>query len=211
MIIIIDGYNLLKQLHPNNKENLESHKKTLLRKLGTYKKIKQNTIKEIIIVYDGGCLAHALREIHHGIVTLEAGYKNSADDWIIDYVNRYKNEEITIVSMDRALCLTCEQHGAFSISVFDFVQALNQVIQESIPNSQIEQIQSPDTHQFGEVNFETDIDLPKKPVNLDDLMNEGAHMRTPKKTDSSGNIQPKKNTPLSKQEKVLVKKIKKIY
>lgn len=211
MIIIIDGYNLLKQLHPNNKENLEFHKKVLLRKLSVYKKVKQADIKEIIVVYDGGCFNHATREIHHGIVTLEAGYKRSADDWIIEYVDRYKNQEITIVSMDRALCLTCEQHGAFSIGVFDFAQALNQVIKNAQAGTEGEPILTTDTQKLQDENYDINIEFPQEPTNLDDLMQEGAHMHIPQKKERSDLSQTKKSPPLSKQEKLMVKKMKKIY
>lgn len=211
MIIIIDGYNLLKQLHPNNKENLEFHKKVLLKKLGAYKKIKLATIKDIIIVYDGGGSIHAMREVHYGVVTLSTGYKNSADDWIIDYVDRHKNQEITLVSMDRALCRTCEQHGAFSIGVFDFAKALDQVIQDTQLNVQEEMIGTQSTHKFQTVNFETTVEFPKQPTNLDDLMHDGAHMRTPNKLDTIDENKTKKSNSLSRQEKVIVKKIKKIY
>lgn len=210
MVIIIDGYNLLKQLHPNNKENLEWHKKNLLRELGAYKKMKEGSISEILVVFDGGGLAHATREIHHGIVMLETGYKRSADDWIIDYVDRYKNQEITIVSMDRQLCLTCEQHGAFSISVFDFAHAVKVLINNADAPSPT--TPSTITHRFNSSNVETDVALPDAPPNLDELMQAGAKMRIPSKIDAADSSSSSKSPiTLSKQDKTLLKKIKKIY
>lgn len=211
MIIIIDGYNLLKQLYPNNKENLELHKKTLFRKLGAYKKIKQETIKEMIVVLDGGSLTHAIREIHHGIVVLEAGYKRSADDWIIEYADRYKTQEITIVSMDRALCFTCEQHGAFSMSVFDFMHAVDQIIKNTLPSKGLIPINECNTLKFGEANIETAIEISSADENIDSLMGEGALMRQPKKHDERVKASIKNTSPLSKQDKTLLKKLKKIY
>jgi predicted RNA-binding protein with PIN domain len=211
MIIIVDGYNLLKQLHPKSKENLEYHKKVLLRELGVYKKIKGEAIKDIIVVFDGGSLHHANREVHHGIVMLESGYKRSADDWIIEYVDRYTNEEILVVSMDRALCLACEQHKAFSMGVFDFARAVKEVIQGSAdaqapaPQSDITLIK------YESANYVSDVRLPENPPNLDDLMNQGAHMHAPKKISPKTPAQGKSTGPVSKHEKTLLKKMKKIY
>lgn len=211
MIIIVDGYNLLKQLHPKSKENLEYHKKVLLRDLGVYKKIKGEAIKDIIVVFDGGSLHHANREVHHGIVMLESGYKRSADDWIIEYVDRYKNEEILVVSMDRALCLACEQHKAFSMGVFDFAQAVNDVIKESSLTKEPSLPTDGALIKYESANYAADVSLPDNPSNLDDLMNQGAHMRLPNKITPKTSSQGKSTGPVSKHEKNLLKKIKKIY
>jgi predicted RNA-binding protein with PIN domain len=211
MIIIVDGYNLLKQLYPNSKENLELHKKALFRKLGVYKKIKQGTIKEIIVVLDGGSLLHAIREIHHGVIVLEAGYKRSADDWIIEYVDRYKTQEITIVSMDRALCFTCEQHGAFSIGVFDFAHAVDQIIKNIVIQKEFIPTPASNTLKFAEANLETDIEISLPSVNIDHLMSDGALMYQQKKSDFTTKTPTKKTSSLSKQDRTLLKKLKKIY
>ena len=211
MIIIVDGYNLLKQLHPKSKENLEYHKKVLLRELGVYKKIKGDAIKDIIVVFDGGSLHHANREVHHGIVMLESGYKRSADDWIIEYVDRYKTEEILVVSMDRALCLACEQHKAFSMDVFDFAQAIKDVIKNFADFQESPLPADGALIKYESANHEADISLPENSPNLDDLMNQGAHMEIPHKTDPKAPAQGKSSGPVSKHEKTLLKKIKKIY
>jgi predicted RNA-binding protein with PIN domain len=210
MVIIVDGYNLLKQLYPKNKENLELQKKMLVRKLGAYKKIKQESIKEILVVFDGGSLVHALREIHAGVVVLESGYNRSADDWIIEYTERYKNQEITIVSMDRALCVSCEKNGAFSMGVFDFIHVVNAVIKDThhseVPNDDLDGA----THKFGEANISTSLDIPQSHDNIDALMNEGALMKKPNKLEKAPKLQEKQQ-PSSKQDKTILKKLKKIY
>lgn len=210
MIIIVDGYNLLKQLHPKSKENLEYHKKVLLQELGVYKKIKGNAIKDIIVVFDGGSLHHATREVHHGVAMLESGYKRSADDWIIEYVDRYKNEEILVVSMDRALCLACEQHNAFSMGVFDFAQAVKDVIKDQIDAKKTLFSSNTPVVKFEAVNYASDLSLPENTPSLDELMNQGAHMKIPNKNTPQASEGSKYNNQ-SKQEKKLIKKIKKIY
>lgn len=210
MIIIVDGYNLLKQLHPKSKENLEYHKKVLLQELGVYKKIKGDAIKDIIVVFDGGSLHHATREVHHGVAMLEAGYKSSADDWIIEYVDRYKNQEILVVSMDRALCLACEKNNAFSMGVFDFAQAVKEVIKDRIDKKRTPLSSITDVIKFDTINYTSDISLPENTDTLDELMHEGAHMKIPNKNTPESPLTQKYNNQ-SKQEKKLIKKIKKIY
>ena len=63
MIIIIDGYNLLKQVFPRVKRKLDKQRKKFISQLGYYKKQKLETIKDIIVVFDGGFFNHATREI----------------------------------------------------------------------------------------------------------------------------------------------------
>lgn len=210
MIIIIDGYNLLKQLYPKNKENLEFQKKTLIRKLGIYKKIKEN-IKEIIVVFDGGSLIHALREIHSGIVTLESGYNRSADDWIIEYTERYKNQEMTVISMDRNLCLSCEKNGAFSLGVFDFILIVDQVIKESSQFSIPCEETSNTIHKFEEPNINIEFDIPQSRDNIDELMNAGALMQNEQSQKKHAKNIKENHPTTSKQNKKLLKKLKKIY
>ena len=211
MIIIVDGYNLLKQLYPNSKENLDLHKKNLVRLLGAYKKIKQDSIKDIIIVYDGGGSAHALRSVHQGVAILESGYKQSADDWIIEYAQRYKNKDVTVVTMDRKLYQSCSQFGAFSMSIFDFMHAVSQVVQEN-NNTSVESYEPIDTIvKFEDANVQTDFDIPQKHGNLDSLMNQGALMKTPHKAHEIKPAIKRNDAPLSKTDKAMLKKIKKIY
>jgi predicted RNA-binding protein with PIN domain len=211
MIIIVDGYNLLKQLYPNSKENLENHKKNLVRQLGIYRKIKKESIKDIIVVYDGGGFAHALRSVHHGVAVLESGYKQSADDWIIEYAQRYKNSDVTIVTMDRALYTACAQFGSCSMSVFDFMRAVNLIIQENNTTT-IEAYEPVDTVvKFEDPNMQTDFDIPQNHGNLDSLMNQGALMKTPHKTHEGKQPAKRNDAQLSKQDKLMLKKLKKIY
>lgn len=209
MVIVIDGYNLLKQLYPNSKKNLAIPKKKLLQQLGLYKKIKTGIIHDLIVVFDGGILSKASREIHNGIVILEAGYKRSADDWIIEFVERNKGKDITIVSMDRKLCLSCEALGAFSTDVFDFTKNIQQLIIENHFPIQ-ENTSSDSIKKFDTANFEPELELPADNLQIDKLMelySETSELKDQKLEKNS----PLRVKNLSKKEKALAKKAKKIY
>ncbi len=120
MIVLIDGYNLLKQIFPHVKGRLDLQRETFIRQLGYYKTKKQKEIKEIIVVFDAGPFGHATREVHHGVVVMFSGQRSSADDWIIEYVERHRNEDLMVITMDRKIIDECEKLGATALSSLDF-------------------------------------------------------------------------------------------
>ena len=73
MIILIDGYNLLKQVFPHIRGKLDAQRKFFVQQLGFYKHKKAKDIKDIIVVFDGGQLSHATREVWDGIVVIFSG------------------------------------------------------------------------------------------------------------------------------------------
>ena len=109
MIVIIDGYNLLKQVFYKVKGKLDAQRKHFIKQLGHYKSKKGDGIKEIIVVFDGGHFRHATREIHSGIVVVFSGQKSSADQWIAEYVEKHKGKEFLLVSKDRELISKCKK------------------------------------------------------------------------------------------------------
>ena len=102
MIVIIDGYNLLRQIFYKIKGKLNKQRDQLVTQLGFYKQ-KKDRIKEIVVVFDGGLFGRATREIHNGIVVVFSGQKESADDWIIRYIHKNANKDLMLVTMDRGI------------------------------------------------------------------------------------------------------------
>ncbi len=119
MIILIDGYNLLNHVFPGKRHIIDQHKQLLIKHLGLYKYHKPS-IKEIILVFDGGVSNHASRMVKEGVVIVESGVKHTADDWLIAFVARNKGREILLITLDRALREHIERLGANWLSVFDF-------------------------------------------------------------------------------------------
>jgi predicted RNA-binding protein with PIN domain len=120
MIVVIDGYNVLKQIFPNIKGKIDKERNSFIRQLGYYKSKKSSDIKDIIVVFDAGPFGHATREVHEGVVVIFSGQKSSADDWIIEYVENHKNEDLLIVTMDRKIIRECEKSGATTLGSIDF-------------------------------------------------------------------------------------------
>ncbi len=132
MIIVIDGYNLLKQVFPKVKGKLDNQRKHLVKQLGYYKKKKASQIKQVVLVFDGGLLNHATREIHNGVVVIFSGQKSSADEWILDYIQRNKEKQTLLVTLDRELIKEAKKYSVDSISVFDFYKILQNSLLEEL-------------------------------------------------------------------------------
>lgn len=130
MIILIDGYNLLRYVFPKAKGELDRQRTQFIKLLGYYKQKKQEVIKEIIVVFDAGPFRHASREIHSGITVMFSGQKSNADEWIIAYVKRHKEYEIALITRDRALKESCKQYGVMAIDIDDFYSGVKALLQE---------------------------------------------------------------------------------
>ncbi len=210
MIVIIDGYNLLKQVFYKIKGKLDKQREQLVMELGFYKSKKSPEIKEIVVVFDGGLLRHADRQTHNGIVVVFSGQRQSADDYILDFVERNKNKEILLVSKDNELKKRCSKFNVDAVDVFDFYDIvkntiLNEVESEfqrgavdSIHKYERNGCQSEQLRGFSGKNSEA----------LDILMSQGS--LDIKKDESEIKIVQHKKNKKSKLEKRIYKKIKKL-
>ena len=157
MIVVIDGYNLLKQLFPG-KNCSDKQRNIFIRQLGYYKIKKTKEIKEIIVVFDAGPFAHASREIKNGVTIIFSGQKSNADNWIIEFVERKKNEELLIITMDRRLIEACGRGGARALSSLDFYHVMQKCILDG-PQQQSPQSMHAPLKKYGLSN--TAYDLPE--------------------------------------------------
>jgi len=207
MIIIIDGYNLLRHIFPKVRGLLDKQRDNLIAQLGRYKIQKKEAIEHLVVVFDAGPSFHATREIHHGVTVIFSGTKQSADDWILDYVARYSDREILLVTQDHELAKLCEEFRVNSIDVYDFYSIMKHVSYDTSTSSQrlqgtgIEKYEDEFTDLFPQAIDKQDLDL---------LMEQGSLMSLPMK-DESEKPQHKKTSKLSKKEKHAYGKIKKLH
>ncbi len=132
LIVIVDGYNLIKQVFHKIKGKLEGQRNQLIKELGYYKNKKASTIDEVILVFDGGFSRHADRQVHNGVVVVFSGNKDSADDWIISFTKKHKNQEMLLVTKDNKLRSACKRYGADPVDVYDFYDIVQNTILEDI-------------------------------------------------------------------------------
>lgn len=208
MIVIIDGYNLLKSVFHRVKGKLDKQRTQLIKELGFYKQLRPD-ITNIILVFDAGPFGHATREVHSGIVVVFAGQRSTADRWIVDYVKRNKEKEMLLVSRDRELVRKCERYGADAFDVDDFYQIVQNAILDDVTHDM--QTDSPDgtTHKFEDESSEIkNVSSQALDLLMEQSTVEGYHKEDAYKQEARRKKR-KAHTP-SKEDKRLSKKIKKL-
>lgn len=122
MIIVIDGYNVLKQaLH--KVEISDNAKATFIKQLGIYGKKKGHAM---LVVFDGGSTDRADKDRVHGVTIIHSGFGESADDWIKKYMQQHKGHDLLLVSTDRELCASVRRFGIVCIDALDFYKLLQE-------------------------------------------------------------------------------------
>jgi len=119
MIVIVDAYNAIRFFEKAHGERLigESVRARFIHRMQSYAYARRSTIKEIVVVFDGGEFRWASREQRKNIMLVYAGQGMSADDWILGFLSGSKAHEYVLVSDDRKLLEEAESSGAFILSV----------------------------------------------------------------------------------------------
>jgi predicted RNA-binding protein with PIN domain len=99
MIIIIDGYNVLKTVHATS--HISDHKREqFITQLIHYAHTSHNNI---FIIFDGGEGLRPTFYTRNGVTIVYAGYHDSADDVIKHLIDREQHRDVMLVSSDREL------------------------------------------------------------------------------------------------------------
>lgn len=212
MNLIIDGYNLLKQVFPGQKNTLDRHKNLFIQHLAYYKKQKPD-LRDIIVVFDAGPSTHATRMVKSGIVIIYSGSRMTADDWIVQYVEQHKNTELLVITMDRELRKLCEKYDVEALDVYQFYALLqNTLIERGMPAPASQQTTIYKKYDSIPIDeFDSSDTIDKHAV---DLLMEQASLQAPhvKKDDDQPARPPmkKKSYTPSKNERRLQSKLKKL-
>jgi predicted RNA-binding protein with PIN domain len=208
MILVIDGYNLLKQIFPGIKNNLEKQKSTFIKELAYYKVKKKDTISEIIVVFDAGPSNHATRTIKSDIVIIYSGVKSSADNWILNYVERNRTSEILVITLDRALREACHKLGAETLGVYDFYKILQENLFE---RHHQEPLSTPSLEKYASFPLDEEPSSSLSSEALDILMEQASVLMDNQKIDDLKQPSRKgKSQSLTKQERRLQTKLTKL-
>jgi|SRR5579859_1039203 len=189
MIIIIDGYNILKQLNPHSSEKAKNN---FIDQLSIYAHRKHH---QIIIVFDGGDQPYDYNEYHKGIKVSHSGYKQTADDVIKQLLEKIKDKDVLLVSSDRELVRYAHRLNIESSDALTFYYLINK------PLSGLEKPGNIKGRLITKKEDEAD--------ELSHIMEETTRVVPIKNEDE---IRSRKRTgqTLSKQEKRLLRKIKKL-
>lgn len=194
MIVIIDGYNILKSRYKESFLSKECIDR-FVRKLEVYSKVKNH---KIILVFDGGEFRWAnYIDKSLNLKIVETGYHNDADSYIINYIESNRHKDIIVVSNDNEI----KAHAAgLNMPVIDsdaFYQILDASnISKNIieANSSIKKFSNNSNQELDALMINTNVQYKKE----DSMLN-------------NSSINQKKNSKkLSKLERKLLKIIKKL-
>ncbi len=121
MHIIIDGYNVLKQVIEAVHVS-ERQRRAFIALLGRYAARKKHNL---LVVFDAGPTTLTSQEKDHGITVIYSGTKQNADE-VIKQMLRTRPHGILLVSSDNELKRAATQTGAQSINAPDFYALVKQ-------------------------------------------------------------------------------------
>jgi len=99
MILLIDGYNVLKQVFPAEIVG-QRERKRFIEHLGKYGKKRQH---KVVLVFDGGPYERDWQEKVAGVYVVYSGTLETADDYIRRYLEKNKKLDLLLISSDREL------------------------------------------------------------------------------------------------------------
>lgn len=212
MILLIDGYNVLKQAFPGSKNVLDKQRAAFINQLAYYKLKKVATITDIVVVFDAGPLLHATREIRGGVVVIFSGQKSSADDWIAQYAEKHRNKDILLISSDRKLGDVCQRYGVKTMPAQEFYAIVRDVLSHDAEYTNEQINQAPDLQKYGPSDYADNDDIPGYDTHtLDQLMVQACD-GVPKKDVMESKVTKQQGNAkmLSKHEKKIVGTLKKL-
>ena len=195
MIILIDGYNLLKLIHGSSLS--ETERSAFVNLMGRY--IKRRNHK-VIVVFDAGPCTYVMKEKSHGVQIIYSGEYQTADDVIIKFVQDNPSKEIVVITRDREII---SHVTALSKEVINPLEFYGKVRQAFAPKEQKELAQDGTLIKLTE---DSDDDL-------DALMQEAAGMQMPDKDIQEYTV-PRHHEPkgqsVSKKERLKLRVIDKL-
>ncbi|MBT3455456.1 hypothetical protein HN446_00115 [bacterium] len=137
MILLIDGYNLVK--HGLAKSRITpNEKKQFLDTLGRYVKRKKH---EVVLVFDGGDNMYPFKEKEHGMSIWYSGYNQCADSLIKKFLRKYKNFDTLLVSSDRELQDCAKRAGIESVTAMYFYNKITGEVFDQLSEVASDQVQ----------------------------------------------------------------------
>ena len=190
MILILDGYNILKQVLTSSRIT-QTERDAFVRLMGKYAQKKNH---KIILFFDGGPYEKPYESKLNGAHVWYAGHHLTADELIIQHAPFYKNRDAALVTSDREII----NRTASSLKVvFEPLFFYNQV-----KSSFISTVNTPDTTTIIKMSQEQNEEL-------DNLMREAASLPILHQKDDV-DFSFRKDTTPSKKERIFEKNKKKL-
>lgn len=194
MLIIIDAYNLLKQIIKSSIATTQERDQFI----NIIKRYAKATNNYIILVFDGGSDNYPTKTSKENIDIVYSGYKKSADQYIKEFISDSKDKNMILVSSDNKIVKSAQINHVVSFDSMAFYDLL------------LEQ-----KNKSKETIIKTNEQLKKLTENtnpeLDNLMKEASKFILYKKDDEAiDNLKKGNSTKNSKNDRKLLKILKKL-
>lgn len=191
MIVVVDGYNILKKMIGTNIAS-QKQQTQFMSLLNTYAQKKNIAI---LLVFDGGLSPWVEKyALSPRITVIYSGKQQSADDYIKEYLDTHKNEDIVLASSDRELNRYAARENITSLDASVFIQLLQETTIMRVPQPKA-------SASLKKITEECNADV-------DALMQELGDV--PQKKITQEKDTKKNSITLSKHERKLLKKLKKL-
>lgn len=195
MIIVVDAYNLLRAVPPYKKTITDKERVQFIAQLSAYGRRKGH---KVVIVFDGGPHEWPFKENMKTVLVVYSGIHESADDYIKEYIDIHKAKDLMLVSSDSELNRYAARLNIPSIDSSTFHQLLMQELsakQSSVAHQKHDQV----------------VIMHHSAEDIDAIMMEASKNVPIKSDDFVANKDRAANSEqVSKQERALLKKLKKL-
>lgn len=193
MILIIDGYNILKRQHGVRLID-DTIRKRFIHGVAAYARHSGN---KVVIVFDGGAQDDAYEEYGRNVQVVYSGTRETADDYIKRYVAQHNMKDLMLVTSDRELNRVADRYDIPSLDAHEFVLVLQ--YSEGERSGQHISANAPIIKTSSE-------EIPE----LDALMETASKMVPQKSDDVKASHRKSAAQKMSKKERELLKKVKKL-
>ena len=192
MIIVIDGYNVLKQISLGHQVS-EQERRQFIHMLSTYRRRKKHSI---VLVFDGGPDTWPSKETIANIQVMYSGSRKNADTVIMEYLKGHSTKDLLLVSSDNELCHFANKYDIVSIGSQEF----HSIMQEAL---------AMDDDNFAQQEPEIEIDETEHDLNA--LMEAGSQVVPQKDEDKPAFGKTQESLQRSsKRDRALLKKLNKL-
>lgn len=190
MIIIIDGYNILKNIYPQ--QYISGHQRAnFIKQLTAYASKKQHSI---VLVFDGGSSFHPYQEVFDLVTVVYSGTYQSADEYIKNFFKQHSKQSVLAVTSDRSIITVAKQCHIISMGALDFYSLLQDTLLPEPPKKKLSILQK--------ISEDSNLEL--------DALMESIDTVPYKKEDTTAIIRKIPKSKASKEERKLLQKLKKL-
>ena len=200
MVIIVDAYNLLHAMPGYRKTMTDKERAHFIAHIAAYGRRKGH---KMIIVFDRGPYDWPFKETMKAVQVVYSGMHQTADDYIKEYIEAHKAQNILLVSSDRELNRYAQYHNISSIDSALFSRLLHEELAAKngvAVQKKSEVVKLVQDDEFGSAAQEM----------LDKLMMQASKKVIEKSEDYARHNKAENKNAMSKEERVLLKKLKKL-